>query len=243
MPAEELTPFFAGTMNKFCPLFAPDSAAIRQFSASRFPPPLRQSRILNVLPPPDGSRNVSMRAGGGAFVSAETYGRGERGVERRGDPRPFPCLTGSGQRKPRRARLPPSPGRGVGLGPPCKHGRACPRNLRKRFSDKAHAKTVRSEALPCLKEDETASEERLGRAKAKPPTTPFQRQRFRAVLRTRAMPAKCGTRFCGHCEKRSSSPPRGQPAGRFGLRWETSTDWRFPWSPVKERRQNYRRLQ
>ena len=149
MPAEELTPFFAGTMNKFCPLFAPDSAAIRQFSASRFPPPLRQSRILNVLPPPDGSRNVSMRAGGGAFVSAETYGRGERGVERRGDPRPFPCLTGSGQRKPRRARLPPSPGRGVGLGPPCKHRRACLRNLRKRFSEGAcEDDAQRSLAMP-----------------------------------------------------------------------------------------------
>jgi hypothetical protein len=32
---------------------------------------------------------------------------------------------------------------------------------------------MRSEALPCLKEDKTASEERLGRAKAKPPHTPF----------------------------------------------------------------------
>ena len=32
---------------------------------------------------------------------------------------------------------------------------------------------MRSEALPCLKEDKTASEERLGRAKAKPPLYPF----------------------------------------------------------------------
>jgi hypothetical protein len=100
--------------------------------------------------------------------------------------------------------------------------------VRKRFSDKAHAKTMRSEALPCLKEDKTASEERLGRAKAKPPDYPLQRQRFRAVLRTKAIPA-------GIAGTKLFIAPRAT-GGSFGMRRETSTDWRFPKSPVKERR-------
>ena len=111
-------------------------------------------------------------------MSAETYGRRERGVERRG------------RDVPRRARFPPSPGRRGGLGPPCKQSDgACPRKVRNVvFGKGICASMMRSEALPCLKEDETASEERLGRAKAKPPTQPFQRQRFRAVLRIAANP-------------------------------------------------------
>jgi hypothetical protein len=52
-----------------------------------------------------------------------------------------------------------------------------------RFSEKAHAKTMRSEALPCLKEDKTASEERLGPRESEANTHHLQRQRFRAVLR------------------------------------------------------------
>jgi hypothetical protein len=92
-----------------------------------------------------------------------TCGRGERGLERRrGDAR-------------RRAGLPPSPGHGVGLGPPCRQsGSAYPRKVRNAvFGKGICANKLRSEALPCLKEDKTASEERLGRAKAKPPHTPI----------------------------------------------------------------------
>ena len=112
---------------------------------------------------------------------AETYGRGERGVERRGGRRPFPVRDRAGaDRGGRGFPLPRVAGsvwvRHAGIA--AHAAETCESGSRTRC-----AKAMRSEALPRLKEDKTASEERLGRAKAKPPPYPFQRRRFRAVLR------------------------------------------------------------
>nr|CAI0340187.1 hypothetical protein SHINE37_44049 [Rhizobiaceae bacterium] len=100
------------------------------------------------------------------------------------------------------------------MGPPCKQdGSACPRKVRNAvFGKGTGANKLRSEALPCLKEDETASEERLGRAKAKPHHTHFQRQRFRAVLRTRAIPAKARSGLGRNCENNDVPSPRRRAA-------------------------------
>lgn len=73
-------------------------------------------------------------------MSAVTCGGGERGLERRrGD-----AL--------RRAGLPPSPGRGVGLGPPCRQdGSPCPRKVRNAVSGQgawASQNAQRSPAMP-----------------------------------------------------------------------------------------------
>ncbi|WP_440981137.1 hypothetical protein, partial [Shinella sumterensis] len=79
---------------------------------------------------------------------------------------------------------------------------------------------MRSEALPCLKEDKTASEERLGRAKAKPPHTPFPEatlSRGSPDCRLLINPAALSAR--DHCR----------------MRRKPSKDWRFMKSPVKER--------
>lgn len=55
-------------------------------------PAAKTSFILTILPPPDGSRNVSMRAGEGAFVDAGTCGskRKRRGT-RCGANNPIAC--------------------------------------------------------------------------------------------------------------------------------------------------------
>ncbi|WP_421578599.1 hypothetical protein, partial [Shinella sp. M31] len=72
---------------------------------------------------------------------------------------------------------------------------------RSRFRKDIGASILRSEALPCLKEDETTSEERLGRAKAKPPIPPIPE----ATL-SRGSPVS------------QAFNPMGNPAGRFRLR-------------------------
>lgn len=165
-------PYIKGARVTVSPLFPPRI----------FPTP-KTSRILNLLPPPDGSRNVSMRAGGGAFVSCRNVrqGRKRRGAPGRDVPGgrgfPLPRVAGSAWVRHASRVTAHVPEKCVAV------------------FGKAYAPArLRSEALPCLKEDKTASEERLGRAKAKPPYTPFQRQRFRAAFRTMLSPRR---RPCG----------------------------------------------
>ena len=149
-----------------------------------------------------------MRAGGGAFACGR-------------DVRPWRKRRGKrrGQNL-RRAGFPLSRVAGSVWVRHASRDDACPRKVRKRFSDKAHAKTLCSEAVSAPEGGRPPPKNALGRAKAKPHkhTTPE------------------ATLSRGSPDFELSSHPAARHAGRLAMRGRPMR-WHFAKSPVMERRQ------